>query len=96
MAAGQPAERRALSADATYPVVEKRNLPLLIAALIACAGWSRVMLIVGIYGTVLRNFGKLGRQHLSGFRVVFKEKIGDSPLRVKTYAFCCAESGWKP
>jgi hypothetical protein len=54
------------------------------------------MLILGIYGTVMRNFGKLGRQHLSGFRVVFKEKIGDSPLRVKTYAFCCAESGWKP
>jgi hypothetical protein len=52
--------------------------------------------ILGIYGTVLRNFGKLGRQHLSGFRVVFKEKIGDSPLVVKTYAFCCAESRWKP
>jgi hypothetical protein len=49
----------------------------------------------GIYGMVLRNFGKLGRQHLSGFRVVFKEKIGDSPLRVKTYAGCCAESGRK-
>lgn len=47
MAAGLPAERRALSADATYPVDEKRNLPPLIAALIACDGWSRALEAVG-------------------------------------------------
>ena len=47
MAAGLSAERRALPADATYPVDEKGTLPLLIAALIACDGWSRALEAAG-------------------------------------------------
>jgi hypothetical protein len=59
MAAGLPAKRRALSADATDPVVEKRNLPLLIAALIACAGWSRALEAAGNSRGVLCSSGAL-------------------------------------
>lgn len=47
MAAGLSAERRTLPADATYPVDEKGTLPLLIAALIACDGWSRALEAAG-------------------------------------------------
>ena len=59
MATGLPAERRALSADATYPAVEKRNLPLLIAALIACAGWSLALEAAGNSRGVVSSFAAL-------------------------------------